>query len=285
MFPSVEYPPLLHTQHYYYTSELAKTHQTLSKRYKKLGRVEKALSERDERGLNRKEKKKLQWAKSVTKSTIQKLEEQRAYLQVYLRQCNDLIAAYEPSIYHLPTTPWTAHLPQSPCMPFTPYSAVGRNPWHTAAASRELQYWDLSMLRERRRSSPNDSSADSGFYEPALRNLGAEAEHVFAHEIMSGSIYSPAEGAMFMSGIRSKKSSMSSEKKDDVPKLMKSPPVAIMKAGAMDSAGEAMGHRRRYSENAIQLIERRLATPSGHQRGPSVGPVPSDRTRSTQLEG
>jgi len=283
---------LLQERHRFYTSELGQTHQSLSKLYRKLGKIERVLSEREQRELNRKVKKRLQWAKSVTKSTVENLELQQASLHELLRQCNDLISSYEPpssavsSFYHLPQTPWTAHLPPSPFGTFSPYSPVASNPWTARPTAGEQgtqgpQYWDLSMLRERRGSSPHGSSADSGFYEPAVTlgiGLGLEAHndpnHVYAHEIMSASTYSSAEPST------PNKSTLS--EKDDVPELPISPlsPTSPTKVGAEGTTTE-LGHKRRYSENAIQLIESRLAVPYRPQllKGTSVGPVPGHKRK------
>lgn len=286
--------PILQTQHRYYTAELARTHQALSKLYRKLAKIEKALAEREERELTRKEKKKLQWAKSVTRSTAHKMEWQQASLQEYLRQCNNLMQSYQASLYHLPQTPWTAHLPPSPYPLFSPYSPIAPNPWSAAGPvgasvnQQRPQYWDLSMLRERRQSSPNASSADSGFYEPAMyghpfplveEGASFDAEHVLAHEIMSASIYSPIVQDSPTPGNRSKKSSLS--EKDELPELLSSPLMSPAKAGAVESSPKAAvpSHKRRYSENAIQLIESRLSVPWPQQRGTSVGPVTAERRK------
>lgn len=283
-------PALLHEQHRYYTSELALTHQALSKLYRKLAKIERVLAEREERTLTRKDKKKIQWTRSVTKDTVNKLEAQQMGLREYLRQCNDLIASYEAtssqSVYHLPPTPWTAHLPPSPyAMPYTPYSPIAAHPWSVVparacfggdAGQQGPQYWDLSMLRERRQSSPNASSADSGFYEPPMYGhpFGLEGvrdpNHVFAHEMMSpGSTYSDVQAT----APQSKRSSLS--EKDDVPEMLHSPASPSARLGADITGVNSTGHKRRYSENAIQLIETRLTAPRPQmQRGTSLGPVP-----------
>ncbi|KAK0261960.1 hypothetical protein LTR35_017776 [Friedmanniomyces endolithicus] len=188
---------LLHTQHRYYTSELASRHQKLGQLYKKLAKIELHLANWESKGLNRKDKKKVKWTHTVMEQSVQKLEVQQANLEQYLWQCNELIATYEPSVYHLPPTPWTAHLLCSPWSKstFSPYSPVTPSEW-TRGERQGPQYWDLSRLRERRRqSSPNDSSADSGFHEPtpaytqSAFAIGEEAipdpDHVFAHELIA----------------------------------------------------------------------------------------------------
>ncbi|KAK5121401.1 hypothetical protein LTR85_005233 [Meristemomyces frigidus] len=292
-------PALLHEQYRFYTAELGRTHQGLSKLYRKLARIERVLAAREERTLTRKDKKKIQWTRTVTRDTVHKLEAQQAGLHEYLRQCGDLIASYGStsiaSVYHLPPTPWTAHLPPSPyAAPFSPYSPVAANPWTSVPArpciggdgvQQGPQYWDLSMLRERRQSSPNASSADSGFYEPAMYAQPFDLEgasdpnHVFAHELMSpGSTYSSHAEA----SAGSKKSSFSEG--DDLPELPNSPVSPSARLGADIAKGTTTGHRRRYSENAIQLIEDRLAAPRPQQqRGTSVGPAPrSKRNRDVE---
>lgn len=297
---------LLHSQHHSYTTELGSTHRALSKLYKKLARVERALVERQERGLNRQDKKKLYWTRSVAKSTVEILELQQASLQEYLRQCNDLIASYEQqSTYHLPATPWTAHLPSSPYAaafsphePFSPYSPIASNPWTAELPSRPCredqsvqrpQYWDLSMLRERRQSSPNASSAaDSGFCEPVMyaQPFGFEGfsdpDHVYAHELMSVSTYSSGSEAPTLSE-RSKKSSLSEG--DRVSELFASSLSFAAKAGAKMAARPGT-HRRRYSENAVQLTASRPAVQDkSWQRGMSVGLVSGvSRQRIEDLE-
>ncbi|TKA83147.1 hypothetical protein B0A55_00703 [Friedmanniomyces simplex] len=275
---------LLYTQHRYYTSELASTHQKLGQLYKKLAKIELHLTNWESKGLNRKDKKKVKWTQTVTEQSVQNLEGQQVNLEQYLRQCNELIAAYEPSVYHLPTTPWTAHLPTSPWRgpTFSAYSPVAPSPW-TRGERQGPQYWDLSMLRERRRqSSPNDSSADSGFHEPtpaytqSAFAIGEEAvpdpDHVFAHELIA------ATAALGETAVARSGTSSVSESKDEVPEL----PASISNTAAeLDAIAEGIAdlacllRRRRHSENAIQLVESQPRL--RHQRGESMGAVPGLR--------
>lgn len=274
--------PLLHTQHRHYTSQLASTHQQLGKLYKKLAKIERQLNSPEAQKLRRKDKKRIKWTQMVAGQSIQNLEVQQGNLEQYLRQCKKLIAAYEPSVYHLPTTPWTAHLPSSPWggMPFSPYSPVAPSPWSSDGARQAPQYWDLSMLRERRRqSSPNTSSADSGFYEPAPSYTqsafanGEEAipipDHVFAHEMMA------ATAAMTYTGASRSGNTSVSEGKDEVGDL----PVSMVQntAAELDAIAEGIAdmacllRRRRHSEHAVPSLDNR-ARPH-HERGESMGPV------------
>lgn len=275
---------LLHHQHRFYTNELAKTHRSLGKLYKKLTRTERALQEWKGRELTRKDKKKLQWNRGTTKSQVRALELQQAFLHDYLHQCNDLIASYDTpqTGYHLPSTPWTAHLPPMG-FGYEPYTPMPATSW-TAGSFQERQqqqpqYWDLSMLRERRQSTPasGSASADSGYHEPANALFGQafhygevnDPNHVWAHELMQASTSASSDDAS-----QSKKSSVS--EKDNVPEL----PIVVAGAVAEEEVKPKSPHRRRYSENAIQLIEHRLSA----AKATHIGPVPQSLKR-TASEG
>ncbi|KAF2772873.1 hypothetical protein EJ03DRAFT_172432 [Teratosphaeria nubilosa] len=329
---------LLHSQYQNYTIELGNTHQALSKLYKRLARIERTLAEREERQLTRKEKKKLQWSRSLTKGTVGELVKQQVQLCEYMRQCNELIASYgEAGTGYLisPTTPYTmtglGHLPPTPYAQYPVlggYGPAAQNPWmgpgHSAETSRSFsvpqvhdlssisvqrprpQYWDLSMLRERRQSSPyaTGSSADSGLNEPPLYGQAfafgagvepfADPDHIFAHELMSptSTVSSwNAETEPFTPGSRSHEASMSStrgEARDNVSELVEIP-TSPTKVGAdlplsPKSAGSGgSGHRRRFSEDAIRRIESRMAA-SGKLRGVSLGPAPGGRVQSASEE-
>ncbi|KAI6843672.1 hypothetical protein KC340_g1112 [Hortaea werneckii] len=314
---------LLHHQQRFYNHELGRTHQVLSKLYSRLAQAEQILSEREQRALTRKDKKKQQWTKSVARVAVRKWERQQAELHEYLRQCNELIISYgqatQPPMsattmdggWHLPQTPWTAHLPSSPWSdafgyPLSPngmYSPVAANPWNYPAQPTGMgfdpndgvgmqgsgpQYWDLSMLREREQPSPHESLADSGFHEPAAINgeqsLGVvsavdnDPNHVYVHERLSASTNDRAVPARRRSARVERSDSRSSEK-DELPCLLSSP-ASPTKMGAEAAGG---WHQRRYSENAIQLIESRLSRSRHSQRGKSVDLVPRSSTQTIQL--
>jgi len=238
---------LLQTQHRSYTAELSTTHQSLSKLYKKLARTEQALVERDEKQLSRKQKKQLQWSKSTMRSAVEKLEWQQGYLHQSLAQCESLLGSYcAPSHWAQPQ--WM------PRMPPTSFDLSLRFPgtamsFVTSAHQPPPQYWDLSMLQERRQSGPYARSADSGFHEPAAHvhalALSQEAvddpDHVFAHELMFPSTTRVPEKVQRETG------SLLSAEKDDAYKLPKSP---------MPRTKQIMlAHRRRHSENPARLTE------------------------------
>ncbi|KAK4895423.1 hypothetical protein LTR27_006487 [Elasticomyces elasticus] len=260
--------PMLHTQHRYYTTELAATHQHLGKLYKKLAKIERQFNNGEADKLNRKDKKKLKWTQMVTEQSVQKLEVQQLNLETYLRQCNEM----------------TQYISQA--SPFSPYSPVAPNPWTSAGPQQAPQYWDLSMLREnRRQSSPYTSSTDSGFYEATQSYaqsafaVGEEVvpapDHVFAHEIMA------AAGAMPSISVARSEKSNSSESKDEVPEL---PSAVSNTAAELDAIAEGIAdmacllRRRRHSENAPQVLDSRFGVQ--HQRGVSMGPVPYERAGS-----
>ncbi|KAK4618583.1 hypothetical protein CLAFUW4_12141 [Fulvia fulva] len=276
--------PLLYQQHNHYVAELGHTHQALSKLYKKLATVERVLAERQERELSRSDKKKWQYTRSLAKKAVGNLESQQAMLHDHLRQCNNLIASYEQGgEFDTPVTPWTAQIPPSPFL-YTPFSPVGASPWtshqHQPSTNNGTetapQYWDLSMLRERRLSSPYGSTAtaDSGFYESVAHGLNVNAEpfnhmnHVYAHELVSPVFYSPFAGSFGTH--ESSLSPTRRERSDVLPELLM--PTSPVKVGAQSS------HKRCYSVNAVQLIESRLAAPNAKpQRGMSVGGISGKR--------
>lgn len=293
---------LLREQHRYYTAELARTHQELSKLYRKLARTERSLDQRVDRDLSRREKKHHQWARSLGKSNIQSLETQQASLHDYLRQCNNLLASFEPQATpSCPSTPWSGHLPPSP-YPFTPLTPP--TPWAQACFGDQPfqhqwprpQYWDLSMLRERRGSahapSFSASTADSGFCEPAMYaqpfHWPAADEpgehHVFAHEVADD--LSAAERAVARAGEldgpvfrRARSAATLDLERDPVPELPGFSPRAVDEPAVTSGCEEVsvVKQKRRYSEAAISLIESRLAAPKAvlqhghHRRGLSLG--------------
>jgi hypothetical protein len=253
---------LLHYQHRLYTSELAATHRTLSKLYKKLERTERGLSDWKDRGLKRKDKKKLEWARATTKTAVRDAEASQALLHDYLRQCNDLIASYSPQFFQSERVPWGASSLSPTADAFAPGSEVPHTPWtagpfeeRTAWDHEKPQYWDLSMLRERQ--PPPTGTPDSGFHGNAHEITAGVNDRGRAHETDSSWTTAP-----------SNRSSVSD--KDELPEMAPSSP-AKLGAEAPNSP-----HRRRYSENAIATIESRLTKKAS--RVESV--PPSNRTSS-----
>jgi len=243
---------ILQYQHRLYTSELAKSHGTLSKLYKKLERIERGLSEWQDRGLTRKDKKKLQWERSTAKTAVKHAEANQALLHEYLRQSNDLIASYSPYFCQSSPVSWVS--PLSPtAMSFAPTSSMPPTPW-TAGPFEERtvwgnspapQYWDLSMLRERQ-SPERSGSPDFGFYEPTRRGVNGRMES--ANETQPGRLATRSS----QHPVPSHRSSLSSDQ-DLLPELFT--PSSPTRVGAEIAESS---HKRRYSENAIQMIESRL---------------------------
>lgn len=251
---------MLHIQHRYYTSELGNTHKQLGQAYKKLARIELEFIQRHEKNLTRQQKKALQWSKSLTTALLKSLESQQTWLHDYLQQCTSLIASYEGSM----ATPWSA------VSSTDPYSPA---PWSMTAPAYFLpqqqqapQYWDLSMLHERRDSSPFAPSADSGYVEAnaSVFPYSQESTDLLSTNPNNGSSVAAARVEP-----QSKKSSVSEH--DDVPEL-REPTVLPTQPGAPANPTR----QRRYSENAIQIIENRLALPkqTRHQRGQSESATP-----------
>lgn len=265
---------LLHYQHQMYTSELAASHRTLSKQYKKLERIERGLSDWKERGLVRKDKKKLQWDRATTRTAVKDSEAHQALLRDYLRQCGDLIASYSPQVFQSAPDPW-ATSPLSPMADaFAPGSPMPPTPWtagpfeeRVAWNREEPQYWDLSMLRE-----PQPplltGTPDSGFHEPTSRGLSNNGQRTNVTDAGVNDSATSLETNQFRTSAPSDESPIS--EKDMLPEL--AAPLSPAKLGA--EAPESL-HRRRYSENAIATIESRLAKVSRVESVP-----PYNRTAS-----
>ena len=249
---------LLQVQHRYYTSELIRTHRVLAQQYRKLASIEQALVKRQERQLTRKDKKKLQWSRALTKKDVSQLESQQLWLHEYLRQCDDLMGSYNSPLQG-GLAAWTSYtMPPSYPLPIDACS------WSTGSYQIDQvpQYWDLPMLPERRASSPCAPSADSGFYEApmyaqpfGLQELD-DPDHLYANELMAG--LHNTNGS----------SSMAASENDNVPELIT--PTSPTKTGAEPKSPL----RRRYSENAIRLIEGRLAAGKTHPSRNRVGGIP-----------
>ncbi|KAK3721046.1 hypothetical protein LTR37_003336 [Vermiconidia calcicola] len=272
----VDLQGILQLQRSYHIAELGHTHKALSKEYNKLARIECAISERKERQLTRKEKKRLQWSRALAKKAVHSLELQQAWLEEYLRQCSDLLTAYNGDTYSTPATPWTTHLPPA-SYPTSPYYSSPTTSWTAQLCSddQETQYWDLSMPGERRASSAHAPSADSGFHEPVLfgqpfpLNETEDTTQVYDQDPTTAQHDDTGTQICFMS----KRSSTSEN--DHVPELWTpSSPTRTDKEPTTP-------RKRRYSENAIRLIENRLSLPKFLHRGQSVDHIPAmSRTRS-----
>lgn len=260
---------LLHYQHRLYTSELAKSHRTLGKLYKKLERTERGLSDWKERGLKRKDKKRLQWDRATTRAAVKESEAQQALLHDYLGQCSDLIASYSPHIFQAPAMPWMVS-PLSPTAhPFAPGDTVPETPWtagpfekRASWSRQEPQYWDLSMLRERQ-SPLLSGTPDSGFDEPPRRGMANNFHSANDEEALVTGASEPMAS--------STRSSIS--EKDMLPEMVAPSSPAVL------GAEGPQGHRRRYSENAIQMIEARLAAKESR-----VGSVPPFKRTASETK-
>ena len=271
---------LLYEQHRNYTAELGRTHQKLSKLYKKISKVERVLAERQERQLTRDQRKKWQYSRVLTKGTIHDMESQQANLHDALRQCSDLIASMEYNAYNSAVpTPWSTQFAPSPCAysPLTPFSPVF-TPYaaHRPASQSRPQYWDLSGLPERSSSPHGSHFADSGYHEPETQGLAIVTEplnneqHLHAQDMLNAFAFNfESQGATEGSN----NSEKSSFEQDTVPELPDvASPLTTTSLGASESSSMSL-HKRCVSANAAQLNLGDLAPPST-KRGVSVGPVP-----------
>ena len=257
----LSYLYLLHDQRRYYTSLLTKSHRSLGKQYQRLAEIQLSLAQRHESHMLRREKKHLQWSRSKVKKAIQSLEREHECLEEHLRQCGDVIASYVQTTTTDTPAKWAGYYTQPP-YPITPVSTMTTMPRFPSTEDDKEQpkYWDLSMLRERGGSTASVPSADSGFHEPSIFS------QPLPHPCVSGS---PPAAAMFPSP-QPRQNSFQSE--DDTVGELEPMPLPA-KTGAM--------RQRRYSENAIQLIESRFAAPKSHNRVRSVEQIPAlDRVTS-----
>ncbi len=250
---------LLHDQHRHYLSLLTESHRSLARQYETLAAIQLSLAQRHDTHMPRYHKKYLQWSRATTKKAIQSLEREQERLEWYLRQCGDLIASYERTVAAAPGRR-TGHGTQVP-YPVTPLSMPDM-PWlpSTDDVEEQPKYWDLSMLRERGGSAASIPSADSGFYEASI--LSQPLTHACAGITPPTTTMSPIS--------QPRNNSFPSEN-DTLENL-----------GSMSSPAKAgAGRQRRYSENAIQSIERRFALPKTHIRVRSVEQIPAfDRVAS-----
>ena len=240
---------LLCEQHRYQTDVLGNSHRTLASQYRRLAELDLAVATRHETKMPRKEKKYLQWFRSITKKSIQDLERQQMCLRESLRRCEALIDSYAPATERAATGWWTGHPPPVP-YPTTPLSALPIPQTLGSQDAGELpNYWDLSVLRERGGSCASVPSADSGFREPPA----------FAHPLPH-TLYNTVE------------SSLPFQRRQNSPQ---SENDSVAELGTATSVGaELRSPRRRYSENAIQIVESRLAAPKTHTRIRSVEQIP-----------
>ncbi|KAF2217002.1 hypothetical protein CERZMDRAFT_80989 [Cercospora zeae-maydis SCOH1-5] len=276
---------LLYNQHRNYTAELGRTHQALSKLYKKIAKTERVLAERErkERHLTRDERKKWQYSRCLAKRNIADLESQQVNLHDAIRQCNDLIASLDYGFYGaLVVTPWTGHfIPPSPYMfsPFSPVFTPGAPPMHNEPIGPvQTQYWDLSSLPERQ-VSPSPCSADSGFHEPQIVTDGAglnNERHVYAHEMMSTFTFDPH-------GISAARLRKNENADQDVLPEMQDLVSPMTRLGALEKSSTARSHKRCVSASVAQPNLGDLAAP-WPKRGTSVGPVP-DRKKNRPDDG
>ncbi|KAK5165104.1 uncharacterized protein LTR77_009201 [Saxophila tyrrhenica] len=257
---------LVHQQYSYYARELGNTHKALSTQYMRLAELQKKLDEREERQLSRKVKKKTQWSRALTKKAIESLESQQAWLYAYLCQCYYVLSTYESDGHNATPTPPGFDATTMPI--FDNRETYGcTTPAHFEDTGR-MRYWDHSMMTERRMSSPYGSSTDLGFFEsPTHHPLPWDS----GQSLLFPNVYQNTDPWSGDAPRASLSTLSSSSERDVVPEMINpAPPPSTMKP-----------RKRRYSENAIQLIESRLPATKTHRRGQSVDHISaSSRTLS-----
>ena len=252
------YLNLLYDRHRYFTDLVNDSRRTLERQYERLAKIETAIVQRYESQMPRKQKKQLQWSRAKTKRSIQDIERQQFYLRGWIRHYEEIMGA---CAYAGSMSGWNNPAPQLP-YPVTPFSAISTVQLTIMIGDCEepTKYWDLSILRERGGSAASVPSADSGFYEPSAYSRTVQ------HDL--GSV-SPFAAAISPS-VHPRQDSFHSENGTIGELCMMPSPT---KVGA-----EVHGSRhnqRRYSENAMQLIESRIASPKGRSRVRSVDQIPS----------
>jgi hypothetical protein len=259
---------LLQGRYSFHARELGQTHKALSVQYRKLAGIERTLNERQERGLKRKDKKKLQWSRALTKNAIVDLESQQAWLNSSLLQCENIIQRCTNRGCGLAAAQPTLRPPPMPLI-YNPFSGPPVTPWivNPEQGETETQPWDLRMLRDRRLSSPNtaSASADSGFFEPSIyphSHGSMDDGSIRCDYVCDGQKPCYADTTTVPRGSLSTGSSIS--ERDEVPDLADS-----MSSMGSDAELRAL-RRRRYSENAIQFTTTRLSVSRTHRRGQSV---------------
>ncbi|SMR61581.1 unnamed protein product [Zymoseptoria tritici ST99CH_3D1] len=252
---------------------------SLGKLYSKLAKAEKVLAGQKDPPMNRVNRKKWQYTKALTKKNIENLDFRSTMLQDNIRQCNDLIASeeHQGSCRTAESESWSTHYPSTP-YPFSPFTPGAYSHWPSisqGSSSTEQecqpQYWDLSMIPERRPLSPHSSLNDSGYYEPqppavALRvdeDPSGGSTHVYAHELMSPMFASTRSIAAAVEPERNKVSEVRA-------------PTSPTKSGASQ-------HKRCFSaDNPTSFTAESHASTPSKKRGVSVGPAATSPARQAR---
>lgn len=273
---------LLDNQQRNYNAQLGQNHESLSKLYRKLAKIENVLAAEHERPMKRSCRKKWKWSQMLTKKSIASVQERQDVLHQHLEQCISLIGSYNEQILMSPPTPW-GNLPPSPYL-LTPSTPFPFSPWAAnfsganSSEDSETAYWDLSRLRE---PSPFSSVADSGYYElgsATPTNAGPSFREL--DQIFSFGLLSTAEDNVGNAPCAPIVTSSS-------------PPIMIEEEGSSTklqvpsspTRSGAQTHRRCVSAEVAQMINGGLDMPSYAKRGTSVGPTNQARDGYNGLVG
>ena len=215
--PTPDVRGILYEQQYYFATELGRNHQSLSKLYKKLAKVERSLAERKERNLSRHDKKKLQWTRALSMKAVSNLESQQMGLHERLRQCNFSIWSLEHALL--------CYFPL----------------YHQ-------QYWDSSMLLYSGPSSSHSSPTDSVYCD-----YWAQRQPPYTPEmwLTTPSDYSPQESWSIWGRYSDSEHSTTTVAagRDPFEQNNLSPPYEITPTNRQTE--RRSNHRRCYSDSAI----------------------------------
>lgn len=274
--PQHDISVLLHQQQQFYVTELGRNHKTLSKQYKKLARIQSEIDHRQQTGPCRPAKKKLQFTRAIIKKDVDALERQ----QEHLRHCLNMVASYDGKTPCIPLPSWTTYPPPM-IYPSAPLNTLQRAvPW--TAPSYQLPECS-NDLRHKTPSSRCDRppSADSGFCEPSTHSRqsvsqGSDSTDISALDQVHIDEATACSSEVARLAPAASRETSASSGQTEVPQRAGHGPCTR-------SGTQAAGPRqRRYSEDAIRLIEHEFGTLKIHQRGRSEVLLPTcNRTLSS----
>ncbi|CZT18538.1 uncharacterized protein RCC_04383 [Ramularia collo-cygni] len=270
---------LLYDQQRNYNAQLGQNHESLSKLYRKLAKIEQVLAVEPERHMKRACRKKWKYSQVLTKKSITSIQDKQDILYQLLDQCASLIGSYHEQTL-TPATPWM-HLPPSPYM-LTPSSSFPFSPWAanfsgaSSSEDSETTFWDLSRLRE---PSPFSSMADSGYHESQDHQDSNDQPTFRELDLIFSS------GALAPSDDSTRHLCVPLATRSDVPIMSEQNDRSDLQAPSSPTRSGAQTHRRCVSAEYAQLVDGSLVVPASSKRGTSVGPARQARGSNNGLVG